>query len=622
MMLAFSIFGLTFAAPLLLIGLAAGAIPFILHMISRVRAQSQNFPTLRFLKLTMEKTARRRRLQNWLLLLLRSALLAVLAMAVAEPISQAAGGWGGNSGQVTVLLLDNSYSMATRQGADTRFSRAKADAAGLLSGEKKPAMGCLLPACGQVKSLELTTQLELLRKGVAAASINFGKADLEQRFSRAIDLLNKQSNPKKAIYLFSDLQRESFEPLLKAADLAAAKDIHLFILDYGSGPINNVGITDLRIGGPAIADSPVEFAAVVRNSSPAARQVEVVFDIDGSRNPRKVITQLAPAGKEGDKVAVKFGHRFSRAGDAAGTVRLSQPDALLTDNIRRFALKIGPRIRVLVVRGQSPPDAGWWADPATMLATWLDFRSPAERQQTKIPWPLRVDVIDWKEFWQGPGQGGSGAPEALANADVIFFCEVPRFSDAQGRAIEQLVRSGKTAMFFLGPEIQPDVYNRLWHRGGKGLLPAKIGLPVGQLGAEAVSEKVEAFDVTHVYLAGLFPQPGDYLAEPLFVQRYFKLASTPTGTVLLRLGNKDPLVVARDFGKGKVILCTAPASLRWSPSLPNHGVFASMLRRITFQARQNAGGSGEMSVAGKPVVINVPRNTAEPIKNIKITLPQ
>ncbi len=53
-----------FATPLLLLGLLATAIPFILHLLSSVKAQEVFFPTLRFLKRSMEKTARRRRIQN------------------------------------------------------------------------------------------------------------------------------------------------------------------------------------------------------------------------------------------------------------------------------------------------------------------------------------------------------------------------------------------------------------------------------------------------------------------------------------------------------------------------------------------------------------------------------
>src|SRR5512137_522815 len=120
------IIAFSFVAPLLLLGLLAALIPWVLHLLSSVRAQEVYFPTLRFLRLSMEKTARRRRIQHWLLLAVRAGLLALLCLAVAEPITRAAGGWLGGQRAATVLILDNSYSMAARDGDVTRFDRARA----------------------------------------------------------------------------------------------------------------------------------------------------------------------------------------------------------------------------------------------------------------------------------------------------------------------------------------------------------------------------------------------------------------------------------------------------------------------------------------------------------------
>ena len=55
---------LEFISPWLLLGLLAFAIPWVLHLLSAVRAPEVYFPTLRFLKISMEKTARRRRLNG------------------------------------------------------------------------------------------------------------------------------------------------------------------------------------------------------------------------------------------------------------------------------------------------------------------------------------------------------------------------------------------------------------------------------------------------------------------------------------------------------------------------------------------------------------------------------
>lgn len=103
-MLMSTLAALSFSDPIMLLGIAAGLIPIALHLRQRIRAPIVAFPTLRFLKLTVMKTARRRQIQEYFLLFLRVVLFALLAMALARPFI------GGGSivlayGMVILLLL-------------------------------------------------------------------------------------------------------------------------------------------------------------------------------------------------------------------------------------------------------------------------------------------------------------------------------------------------------------------------------------------------------------------------------------------------------------------------------------------------------------------------------------
>ena len=116
-MMIVSVLAITFITPLLLVGLVAAAIPPMLHLLAVVRAREVYFPTVRFLKISMEKSARRRRIENLLLMILRSILLAALAVAVAEPIVHAAGIFWSGKHSAAAIIIDNSYpSQATYQG--------------------------------------------------------------------------------------------------------------------------------------------------------------------------------------------------------------------------------------------------------------------------------------------------------------------------------------------------------------------------------------------------------------------------------------------------------------------------------------------------------------------------
>jgi hypothetical protein len=77
---------LNFSDPIMLMGLLAAGIPVLLHLLNRVRAPVVQFPTLRFLRVTAQKTSRRRHVQHFLLLLMRMAVFALIAMAIAGPL--------------------------------------------------------------------------------------------------------------------------------------------------------------------------------------------------------------------------------------------------------------------------------------------------------------------------------------------------------------------------------------------------------------------------------------------------------------------------------------------------------------------------------------------------------
>src|SRR5256885_3476372 len=67
--------GVTFLHPLALAGLAAAAIPALLHLLERRVPPEAEFPPLRYLSEAERQNARRLKLRHLLLLILRTALI-------------------------------------------------------------------------------------------------------------------------------------------------------------------------------------------------------------------------------------------------------------------------------------------------------------------------------------------------------------------------------------------------------------------------------------------------------------------------------------------------------------------------------------------------------------------
>ena len=112
-------------APLFLLGLAAVAVPVLIHLRLRHRSRVVRFPSLMFISQAPYRSMRRRRLRDVLLLLMRCLAVALLALAFARPLWQGDAAAGAtSSSRLVVVLLDNSFSM----GFGDRWQRAAAAA--------------------------------------------------------------------------------------------------------------------------------------------------------------------------------------------------------------------------------------------------------------------------------------------------------------------------------------------------------------------------------------------------------------------------------------------------------------------------------------------------------------
>src|SRR3954470_18851164 len=107
--------GWGFLVPAFLAGLAALAVPVVLHLRHREKDRPQVFPSLMFLEQLPIRTAERRRVTDWPLLLLRALALSLLVLAFARPVfSRSAVAERAGRSRAVIVLLDRSMSMGHR----------------------------------------------------------------------------------------------------------------------------------------------------------------------------------------------------------------------------------------------------------------------------------------------------------------------------------------------------------------------------------------------------------------------------------------------------------------------------------------------------------------------------
>ncbi|MEN8849413.1 MAG: PA14 domain-containing protein [Akkermansiaceae bacterium] len=177
----------------------------------------------------------------------------------------------------------------------------------------------------------------------------------------------------------------------------------------------------------------------------------------------------------------------------------------------------------------------------------------------------------------------------LENAAVVVLADVPRLPSGAASKIADFVIKGGGLWIINGPKNEPAFYNS-WKGGDGTLSPMRIGetiVPEGGIHAAPGS-----FD--HPALRLFKGGAGDDLAEGL-LDSYRSASELVTGgKVAATFENGEPFLITRDYGRGRVMLSTCGLDGRMG-NLPVRPSFVPLVHEIT---NWLAGGQGiELNVA-------------------------
>ena len=190
-------------------GLGAVAVPIIIHLLNRRKFRKVTWAAMKFVKLSIDQNQRRMKLEDLILLLLRCAMLALLALALARPVMRDSdSSFMGRSGLTSVLVLDNSFSMGLGDGESTRFERAKAACTNILDSLPAGSSVALFLGSDVVRPVieEPLSDLDAVREGVASAPLSDHATALYPSVENALKKLEGSSGIRREVYVVMDNQ--------------------------------------------------------------------------------------------------------------------------------------------------------------------------------------------------------------------------------------------------------------------------------------------------------------------------------------------------------------------------------------------------------------------------------
>ena len=280
------LFAISFGAlPMLQFGIAATSLPILIHLLNRRKYREMKWAAMRFLVAAMRKNQRRVKIEQWLLLLIRTLVVLLVVLAMAKPMLESLGAIA-LPGQRThrVIVLDGSWSMAYTPADKTRFEQAKALAAQLIRDTRRGDVLSIVlmadPPRVVVGDASPSANRDEVLKELETITLPHGGTDLVASLGAVDRVLEVSSIPRKEVIFVTDLQAASWragnagaESLKRAIAKLDARRAQSVVIDLGKDGGENRAVTDLRL------DSPV-----VTLGGPAPKVVATVHNYGPSRS--------------------------------------------------------------------------------------------------------------------------------------------------------------------------------------------------------------------------------------------------------------------------------------------------------------------------------------------------
>ncbi len=552
---------MTFLNPFLLLGLAAAAIPIIIHLLNLRKLKTVEFSSLRFLKELQKTRMRRVKIKQWLLLALRTLMIIALVMAFSRPALRGslAGTIGTHAKSTLIFLLDDSPSMSARNENGVVFGEAKNAILRVMNLMKEGDEAYLvkLSDVNRTENYPPLRSADDLRKAFESLVPSHERVPYREAFGVAAKLLAASKNFNQEIYLFTDGQATQFDMENSADSTDLFGDgVKVFVSELTPTSQSNAGVSSVNVQSRILAkDKPVSLSVTVRNfgSTALTNSIMSVY-LDGVRVVQQSL-DIAAGGSASPILSIIP----KRRGSISGYVQL-EDDAIEIDNRRYFSLTVPENLNILL--------AG------------------ATQQETRLP--LIALTLDKDSINTGLLRTQSVTESQLSSIDIMKFdvvllSGVVDFSPTEAERIDQFVKAGGGLVIFPGKDANIASYNETLFK--------RLEIPQAQsvLNDQAPSQNRESYlsfgaiDFVHPLFEGLFEQTlqqkqGYPVVESPHVYSFITTHPGVKGHTIISLSSGSGFLTEYPHGTGRVLLFAVEAGLTGS-DFPVKGLFVPLIYR-------------------------------------------
>lgn len=566
---------LAFLNPLLLVALPLCAIPIVIHLLNRRRFRQVPWAAMEYLLAAMKRNRKRLRMEQWLVLLLRTLAVLLLVALVSRP--QLSGGALLGSRTHHVVVLDDSASMTQRSGSTRLFEHAQDRVRALVDDLASRRSGDLLSIVRTSRPLQPDLWEQRVGPDIGRRtatmlkewSVGDGAPDLGAVLQATLRRVREtKETARTEYYVVGDRRAQDWatdddkpKPALLAALSSMGEQEHVTVLAVG-GQQPNLAVVDVKlVDRLAVAAVPVTMAVVVQNFGlDPTTPTSVAVEVDGKSRVVRPVPALLP----GERATLPIEHTFHQAGYHRVEAVLEATETYPLDDRRTLALDVRDRSRVLLVDGQPDEDQGetYYLQAAMEIAeTGIE---------TQVVTDTALDGTD------------------LAPFDFVWLCNVQAPPPATAQRIEQFVAAGGGLAIACGNQVDAQRYDELWWRDGQGPLP----LPLGEVAGDPDRPEPAVLVAPDHPICDRVTEVLDLLfGNVMLVKRWLSIDPVEghEAAIVARIHDAEgpPLLVTRTFGAGGEVMLLAVTADRFWSNLPSTDLFVVLVNQMhRFGARR------------------------------------
>ena len=567
---------MTFLNPFVLFGLAAAAIPILLHLLNLRKLKTVEFSTLRFLKELQKTSIRKLKTQQIILLILRTLIVIFSVLAFSRPtVKSTLPSIGTHAKSSIIIVLDNSLSMDITDEDGNRFSKAKKLTSEILGALEEGDEMAFIPLSSLIKNRKrsFSRNFAWLKEEIDHCSVNPATASLNDGLRAAQGLLDASLHVNKEIYILTDLQQQEIHSLELDSIKLFDDKTSVFLLpssESNNSIDQNISIdTAIFISRVYAKDKPVELQTKLYNSSVTdAKGIIVSVLFNGERVAQRTVDIGA-----GSYINVSLQGIPHTTGIIKGEIQIEN-DVLESDTHRSFSFIISSAPKVALIGNQLETDfiSISIAPHASLLKSYSANQSAS---------------VHFEDF------------------DLLILAAT--LSQTEMQRIDAYIQNGGSVLFF--PSSTESIAVQQQFFSGMGLGPI-----IFQEFSESNPGICISADRQHPILQGVFKgfNSESGLGDS---PKIIKALCTQAGQSIISMQGGSFLNEIRR-GEGKVMYCAVPPSPAWS-SFP----FTGLMPTIIYRSAQYLSAKEVFTLektAGQEAIILIPtKSSASSIFTIK-----